>query len=590
MSVTITILSVIHDVALFDHFYISLFLMLRFRCRLHFPKLNDLDSLPIAQDLKTSLRSMGVSRLTPVQSQSFSPITSGQSCVAIARTGEGKTLAYLIPLLTRLTDERLLNGQRSTSCVIAVPTRELCQQVASVLVGLSPSTNILLAYGKPDKAFKTLLNQNPPIVIGTGGRLASLVKKGDIDPRKLKIVVIDEVDSLLIKDYIRELSPLLNALNQESTQLIAVGATMSGELEQTLKVIPTLENAVRVNTTIQTKKTPESITHESVKVPDSQPLRISALAAILATQKFKQAIVFASSTAEIKAICQHPTLVSRAKSLHGDLPQAERERILNLFRAGTFDILVCTDVGSRGLDISGLDFVISFRPPVDPIGYIHRSGRTGRGNQKGKSITMYSSSERGLVDNIEKECVLKFSRVTCPSAEDQKRLFVDLIIEEASRRFAPTDSVTRFADNLSVSDKSKLITLCLNGLLGENIGLNPAPPKRSVLSGAEDMTPVLFLDPAKNTIKSRADVENIIESFDIKTYGMVALSESGYVVDIDTKAAVRLCVHRSEDVRQSVGVDIMLVEKLPKITSDGETRGRKFTGVLPWRKKTKSKK
>ena len=553
-------------------------------------RLIDIDSLAIAEHLKTSLRSMGISRLTPIQAESFAQIAAGQSCVAVAKTGEGKTLAYLVPLLARLADERILSTSASPACLIAVPTRELCQQVASTLVALSPTTNILLAYGKPDKAFRTMLQQRPPIIIGTGGRLASMLKKGDLDPKSIKALVVDELDSLLIDDYRKEISPLLANLNPASTQVIAMGATMSSELEKILDSFPQLAAATRFNTVAGHKqKTPVTITHERVKVPDSLSLRISALSALILTTRFKQAIVFAPTTAEARAISHHPALLNRSKALHGQLNQVERELIMNLFRAGKFDVLVCTDVAARGLDIADVDLVLSFRPPSDDAQYVHRAGRTGRSGRRGTSVVMYSTSERNSVNDISSACGVSFERRPCPSPTEMKRIFVDAFVEQARSQFSPPGSLTEFVRELSDSDKSKLAGLCLQGLLGEKTGLDMSPPDRSILTGEIGMTPILFMDPSKSIVKSRLDVSQILGELEVASVGKVAFSESGYIADVPTEMALRVCNAADNAIRAKYGLDIIIVHKLPQLLADGLAQGKKIAGVLPWRKNRKIK-
>jgi len=547
-------------------------------------KLVDIESLSITEHMKTSLRSMGISRLTPVQAESFPQIAAGQSCVAVAKTGEGKTLAYLIPVLARLTDERVLSGSQSTACLIAVPTRELCQQVASTLVALCPTTNILLAYGKPGKAFRTMLHQRPPVIIGTGGRLASLIKKGEVNPKSVKVVVVDELDSLLIDDYRKEIAPLIGSMHS-TTQFIGMGATMSPELEKVLDTFPPLSAATRLNTLLGHKqKTPTTITHESVKVSDSLPLRISSLAALIETLKFKQAIVFASTTAEARAISQHPTLLGRSRALHGKLNQMERELIMNRFRSGKIDILVCTDVAARGLDVADVDLVVSFRPPSDDAQYIHRAGRTGRSGRRGTSIVMYSTSERSSVEQIGVGCGISFERRACPSPTDMRRILVDSIFDQARTQFSPTENLVEFIKNLSEKEREKLTGLCLYGLIGEKTGLDVSRPERSILSGESGMTPIMFMDPGKALVKSRADVSRILEELSVPSVGMVAFSESGYITDIPTETALTLCGSRADEVREKYALDVVILDKLPNIRAEGLARGKKVAGVLPWRR------
>ena len=551
-------------------------------------KFTDVDSLPIHASLKASLSGLGVSRLTRVQSETFAPIATGQSCVATARTGEGKTLSYLVPLVARMHNERLLTSGKTT-CLISVPTRELCQQVGAVLVALNPSVNVLLAYGKPSASFQVLLRQSPHVIVGTGGRLASLVRKGDIDLRSVKMVVLDELDSLLMDDYRKEVTPLLEAISP-GTQVVGFGATSSTDLTDVLKRFPCLsDNTVQIDTIGKAEKMPVKVNHLSVKVPDSTPVRISVLATILASRPFRQAIVFADSASEAKSICQHPSLVSRAKALHGNLPQAERDRVLNQFRGGSFPVLVCTDFASRGVDIPGVDLVVSFRPPLDTVGFVHRAGRTGRAGAAGESLVMYSGGERDRLTEVSSAAGIRFEHIECPSKPQQRQMAIDAVVAEAvesGKALQSRPKLMKYLASLSEGDKSRLVAACLQALLGSAVEVTP-PPRNSILTGKEGFSPVLFVDPGRTVIKSRAELTSILETLNVQV-GIVAATESGYVADIRTADAVKICHEHPELVKREFGVETLLLDKMPKLVVDQVSRGRKFNGVLPWHRKKAS--
>lgn len=551
-------------------------------CRRWGSTFRDVDSLPVNEALKASLRAMGAVRLTRVQSEVFAPISAGQSCLAIAKTGEGKTLAYLTPLIARLANERLLSSN-TTSCIIAVPTRELCQQVAGVLVALNTNINVLLAYGKPDNAFNVLLRQNPHVIVGTGGRLASLAGKGELDLGRIKIAVFDEIDSMLSHDYRKEVTPLMQALPAD-TQVVAVGATMSADLREVLSEFPWHTAATQIDTVTSRDKTPGKIRHFAVKVSDSVPVRIGVVGALLASRRFEKAIVFAPTSADATAIARHPALVSKARVLHGDLPQTERERILNSFRGGSFPILVSTDVASRGVDVPGVDVVISFNVPTDSVAYIHRAGRTGRAGSRGESIVMYTGRERADVERLFTTAGSAFENMPCPSKEEQNKLVIASIIEEAVQLGSSKvgSKLDVFLSQLTETDRIALAGACLRVLAGS--AHEPRSPKKSILSGEPGFSPVLFVDPGCVVIQSRGDLVSALERAQVPM-GLVALSESGFVADIKTADAISLCSERVEEIQSLLGVEVVLVDKLPKLVEDQITRGRKRSTVLPWRRK-----
>ena len=528
-------------------------------------KFDSVDSLPIEDSFKQSLKSLGVSKLTEVQSRVFSPIFVGQSVVAVAKTGQGKTLAYLVPILARLTNERVSGSEAKTSCLIAVPTRELCEQVAQVAVSVDPSVSILLSYGKADHTFRTLLQQHPRIIIGTAGRLKSLITRGDIKAEHVKLCVLDESDSLLFRDYYKEVSPLLATL-RPMTQVVAVGATYTEDLEKVFSSIPALKDALQVNTIAGGAIMPERISHGLMKAGDSDTGKLSALSAYLSIKGFAKVLIFASSSTEARSISKHPYFIEKAKALHGQLPQSERQRILNLFRLNRFPILVLTDVGARGLDIPDVDLVVSYSPPVDTLTYVHRSGRTGRAGKTGQSLVLYSKQDKAYIDSICSNAGIRFDLEECPSSVAQKESVIDNLLNE-SKHFllAPQSRLDTFIRNLSEHDQRSLLAKCMQGLVARSLEGVISP--RSILSGDEGFSPVMFIEPTKKIVNSVTDIRNILNELEISTVGVIATSESGYIVDVRTPDAIRLCTEKIETLRRDFGVEAVLVERIPKLGS-----------------------
>ena len=549
-------------------------------------KFADVDSLPVQDSIKTSLKGMGISRLTRVQSDTFAHIASGKSCIAVAKTGEGKTLSYLVPVITRLINERSLNSGNRTSCLILVPSRELCHRVGGVLVALHPNVNVLLAYGKPSASFNTLLKHGPQVIVGTTGRIASLVKKGDIDIKAVKTIVLDHLDS--IEEYRKEVSPVLTQV-VNGTQIIGFGTTMSSDLKRLLSEISCLRGIDVIDTVGMANKTPKRLSHVSVKAPDSAPLRISGLASLLVTRDYQQAMVFCESPAQAKAIARHPLLAGKAKALHGSLKQSERDRILNSFGAKAVTILVCTDLASRGLDVPGVDLVVNFRPPTSWETYAHRAGRAGRAGARGESVLLYSHGEHDRVLKIARDGKLDFTHAASPSRAQQKQIAIDKMVSEASlasEAIGPDSPLRKFVDSVNYNDKSILAARCLAGLLGTAGEL--LLPSCSILSAEKGYLPVLFVDPESRVLSSRGDLLKVIHQLGIRI-GTVASSESGYVVDVATEDAVRICFDRPDETRALAGVEVLALDKLPKLSDTEGLKRRRNASSLPWRRKNGTK-
>ena len=519
--------------------------------------------LPISAYLKSAIHEFGIIKLTPVQQECFGPIMAGHSITAIAKTGTGKTLAYLIPVVARMENERF----GPFSCLIVVPSRELCQQIGSVLVRLKPALHVCLAYGKPTPEFDTLIKEGPHVIVGTAARVNSLVKRGDIDLGKLKILVIDELDSMLQEEYRKSLSPFLNTgavknskgdRTSHSTyayQRIGIGATLSLELRNILKKYWPLDILID-------PKDKTLVKHELMKVPKSLSLRIDVMVSLLSTRKPRKCIVFVKNSDEANQASRHLNLNNKVIVLHSELSPTLRDKVLNEFRSGDCTVLVCTDIAARGIDVPEVDLVFSLTPPSDSIAYTHRAGRTGRAGTKGTSILFYSEpAEYGLFDSV------AFDKIPAPSKYMQKDAAMAALIAQCETEVVG-DKLTQFCDNLRKNSPNKAAALtvkCIETLLG----FAQISPTRSMLSNEVGFQPILF--PIESDFTS---VRTILDNINIK-YGTVLLSESGYIADIPTGDVTRLC-----DSCESV----KLVDHLPKLVAEREGSKRR---VLPWRRETK---
>jgi len=450
-----------------------------------------------------------------------------------------------------------------------------------------------LAYGKNNPGFDTLLKQGggPQIVIGTAGRIASLVKKNMIDYNKLKTIVIDEIDSVLDSDFRKDLLTIMGNIGTKShIQTVGFGASNTHELMNRISNdIPGLSGsaAAQIDLLSEALKrvVTDRISHSLVIVPDEVSRRISVLVSMVCSTRFNKAIIFGNTIDEVRSIVNHPLITDRARALHGELDQAERDKILNAFRADNTkvkNILVCTDITARGIDISGVDLVLSLRPPVDPTSYIHRAGRTGRYKSTGESVLLVSPQEkRKIVGEIESQGKIKFSSKECPSKTAQQEIAVQGIVDAAIEIGA--GSSDKFKCNISELMKNnkndqleKIIAQCMSELLGDMVTAIK-PRNKSILSGQLGCAPVLFVDPTKSWIPDRLSLDMLLEGLKLSP-GLISIADSGYIVDLPIEQALRLTSTTHES-----GNDIIILKKLPKLVKDDAMKGKKFRGVLPWR-------
>jgi superfamily II DNA/RNA helicase len=554
------------------------------------------DTLPLSTALRQSARDLGIVKLTKVQDEIFIPIAKGKSLIALAPTGTGKTFSYLLPMLSRMESERF--GPSGGLCIIVVPTHELCQQVASSLIALDANVNLVMVYGKTHVDADTL--RTAQVVIGTVGRVANLVAKGKISSRDIKIMVIDEFDSMTNAEYRKEISPLLGKLANSSTQIIGVGAVWSEKLKGVISQFPALKSLDLHE--LVTPSISTGTTHSMVKVNiDSEPARISTLVTLLQSYALlgssvtdQKCIVFANSVREANAIVGHPLLVSHANVLHGDLTPSERDSVLNQFRVGNKSVLISTDLAARGIDVPEVRLVVSFRPPPDGLsGYMHRSGRTGRnGRSNCQSVVMYSTDEKTKLETIMKR--IRFEQRTIPSHRERQTIAIHALVTEAVHERKLTQKRREGIQSLMESTDAAIIAraaaISISRLLGPLADI--APPKCSLLSGTPGYSAVLFVDPGKSILKSRVELQALLKDALGVDCGVMAASDSGYIIDLPTESAERICFELRDRITGAHGIEPVFLDKLPKIVTDEgvvvarqRKLRRKFASV--WGKKKK---
>lgn len=333
----------------------------------------------IEENLKSGIIKKGYTLPTPIQDRSIPHILKGQDIVGIANTGTGKTAAFLIPLI----DKVLKN--RKNKVLIVVPTRELAIQIQNELTGFTPGMKIFSvccvggAYIGKQLSELRYVNE---FIIGTPGRLKDLIERKAIVLSQFSTIVLDEADRMLDMGFVNDMRFLMAGMPKPRHTLF-FSATLSNEIEKMIGEF--LHEPVRIS--VKTRDTSKNVEQDIVRVARGLN-KVDVLGELLAKEDFNKVIIFGRTKYGVEKLSK--ALIAKgfkAESIHGDKNHSQRQRALKGFKENHVQILVATDVAARGLDIPDVSHVINFDIPATYDDYIHRIGRTGRANKKGKALT-----------------------------------------------------------------------------------------------------------------------------------------------------------------------------------------------------------
>lgn len=361
-------------------------------------------------ELLEGLLAMGFKNATPIQIQAIPIITANKDLIACAQTGTGKTGAFLLPIMNLLTQK----SDRHNSVLILTPTRELAQQIDLQVEALSYFTNIssLTVYGGGDGAAylnqKQSMKDGVDIIIATPGRLISHLASGALKLDKLEHLVLDEADRMLDMGFYDDIIKIVNYLPQKR-QTVMFSATMPPKIRKLAGTL--LHEPEQISLAIS--KPAEGINQQVYLIYDSQ--KVPLLTELLKSAEYNRIIVFAGRKEEVKELGKvFRKLGLKAEAFHSDLEQQQREAIMLDFKNGKCDVLIGTDVLSRGIDVTGIDLVINYDAPQDPEDYIHRIGRTARAATTGTAITFVNGKDKRRLANIEKLIERSIDRIPLP--------------------------------------------------------------------------------------------------------------------------------------------------------------------------------
>lgn len=369
--------------------------------------------LPLTESLLEGLDVMNFKEATPVQEQAIPIILNKKDVIACAQTGTGKTAAFLLPLLNNLQTDN--HNENKVNAIIMAPTRELAQQIDSMMEGFSyytPFSSVAVYGGNDGDAWdiqKKGLTSGADVVIATPGRLLSHINLYNIDFSGVKYFILDEADRMLDMGFFEDIMKIEKLLPKDR-QTVMFSATMPPKIQQLAKTI--LRNPEEISIAIA--RPPESIIQSTYICYEPQKLQI--LKKLFHEKKPNKVILFSGSKQKVKDIAKtlHQMKLSVGE-MHSDLDQAQREHIMHEFKNERVDILVATDIVARGIDIDDITLVINFDVPYDVEDYIHRIGRTARAGDSGMAITFVAPEEQYRFEQIEEFLQKKIYRIPVPA-------------------------------------------------------------------------------------------------------------------------------------------------------------------------------
>ncbi|MBJ8071632.1 MULTISPECIES: DEAD/DEAH box helicase [Bacillus cereus group] len=352
--------------------------------------------LGISETFNHTLRENGITEATPIQEKAIPVIMSGKDIIGQAKTGTGKTLAFVLPILEKINPE-----SSDVQALIVAPTRELALQITAEIKKMlvhREDINVLAIYGGQDVAQQLRkLKGNTHIVVATPGRLLDHIRRETIDLSNLSMLVLDEADQMLYFGFLYDIEDILDE-TPDSKQTMLFSATMPKDIKKLAKRYMEEPQMIQVQS--------EEVTVDTIEqrvIETTDRAKPDALRFVMDRDQPFLAVIFCRT--KVRASKLYDDLKGfgyNCSELHGDIPQAKRERVMKSFREAKIQYLIATDVAARGLDVDGVTHVFNYDIPEDVESYIHRIGRTGRAGGSGLAITFVAAKDEKHLEEIEK--------------------------------------------------------------------------------------------------------------------------------------------------------------------------------------------
>lgn len=382
------------------------------------------DSFDLSKETQHSIFDMGYEEASAIQTKAIPVILEGKDIIGQAQTGTGKTAAFAIPVI-----EKIVEDDKSVQAIVLCPTRELVIQVSEEFRKLSKykdKVKMAPVYGGQNiERQLRLLEKGPQIIIGTPGRTMDHIKRGTLKCDNISMVVLDEADEMLDMGFREDIEFILKHI-PEKRQTIMFSATMAKDILEISKNY--LKNPEIINV-IPEKKESLQINQSYFEVAEKNKPEL--LARLLDLNNVKLALVFCNTKSKVDELVE--VLKTRgyfADGLHGDMNQAQRDKVMRGFRTGSVEILVATDVAGRGIDVNDVEAVFNFDMPRDDEDYTHRIGRTGRAGKSGNAFTFITGKQIHNLKKIERMNGVKIQKSDIPTVDDVEDILLNSYMKE----------------------------------------------------------------------------------------------------------------------------------------------------------------
>jgi ATP-dependent RNA helicase RhlE len=371
-------------------------------------------ALGLSEDIIKSILDAGYTTPTPVQAQAIPVAATGQDLIGCAQTGTGKTAAFVLPMLSRLMDGPRGKG-RPVRALVVTPTRELAVQVEDavrIYGKYTPLRSLAIYGGVGMKPQLNGLRRGVDIVVATPGRLLDHVRRGSLDLSQLQILVLDEADRMLDMGFLPDIRKIVDEAPKKR-QTLLFSATMPGPVQKFARTIMYKPEMIEIG---ERRNPAETVTQHVCMVPHTQ--KMDLLLHLLETEPMDNVLVFSRTKHRADRIQRKLGKKGfSATVMHSNRSQNQRQRALDGFKSGQFQIMVATDIAARGIDVDSISHVINFDTPNQAEDYIHRIGRTGRAETTGDAITFVASEEKGYLKRIERHTGKSLARLECADFE-----------------------------------------------------------------------------------------------------------------------------------------------------------------------------
>ncbi|MGY8768067.1 MAG: DEAD/DEAH box helicase [Pirellulales bacterium] len=373
---------------------------------------NDFASLGLNKALVAAVESQGYTTPTPIQAETIPLLLDGRDVLGQAQTGTGKTAAFALPALQRIDPSK-----KNPQVLVLTPTRELAIQVADAFAKYatkSRNLKIVPIYGGQDYQIQfRAINKGAQIIVGTPGRVMDHMRRGSLNLKELQCFVLDEADEMLNMGFEEDVKWVLSQIPGQR-QMALFSATMPPAIRQIAQ--KHLNNPAEI-TIKQKTATADTINQRYVIAPPRQ--KQAVLARILEAEPTEGVLVFVKMRSTTEPVADFLAQAGmKTAALNGDIPQKQRERIVEKLRSGKIDVIVATDVAARGLDVKRISHVINYDLPHDSEAYVHRIGRTGRAGRSGEAIMFINPRERHLLKRLEHATRNTIEQMELPSNRD----------------------------------------------------------------------------------------------------------------------------------------------------------------------------